>query len=146
VTVAPWVHDASDYSTTNLFQVPNCDDSTTPDAQATIAATNFSTAIGNDNIQCDDGYEDFCNAASNALACLNGALSVAASESPFSLPGDDAGSQAQTYAGDALTAASTYVNSQEAETVVGDGLGFASDLYGAVGTIVSIANAYNSCG
>jgi hypothetical protein len=145
VTVTPWVHNNTTYDTSPLFNVRNCDNSPTPAEELASAAAAHSQMLAAQQIDCQNGFQDACNAINSVFACLTGAIDVAASTTPFSLPGSSPTEQATTFAGGALSGASTYVNSMEVSSPTGFGLSFASGLYSAAGTIRSLASAYGSC-
>jgi hypothetical protein len=135
VTVSPWLPGGSQ---SDVFGDGNCDGSTTPDNVLASAEQNYSDGIAGEQIQCDDGFQDACQAIQTAEACLSAAYGLAESQSPFTLP---------ALGGDVVDAGSNWLESQEESVVssLGAVTEFVGDMLGAVGTILDIASAYNQC-
>jgi hypothetical protein len=147
VTVSPWVYGGDDYTdSTNPFSVQNCDGSYGPDVSLEDSISDFQSGINDEQIQCDDGFEDACAAITTAYECLQGAVDSAYSYyGLFPLPGASDSSDVSTFAGDTLSATSTYINGIESGTIVGDGSEFAGDLFNVVEVMSSLQTAYNDC-
>lgn len=145
VTVAPW---KSGSNTVNggLFTSSNCSGSTpTPDVQLNAAATNYSDRMALKGIDCGNGFQDACDAIQTAQQCLGAATTLAASTSSFPLPNGNAYDQPAQWGGMLADNASAYIQSQEGEVPILSAASFATQLLGAVQTIMNVANAYNTC-
>jgi hypothetical protein len=143
VTVSPWLISAGGSSTEaddNVFGIGNCGGSSspTPDQTLSAAASQYGIDIGNEEIDCGDGFQDACQAIQSAEACLSAAQGLADSQSPFTVPSEE---------GDVVSAGSSFLESVESTTVntIGSVLGFAGDILGVAGTILALAQAYNQC-
>jgi hypothetical protein len=135
VTVSPWL--PSD-NTSGLFGSANCDGSATPGAQLSSAEATYSIDVDNEQIQCNNGFEDACQAIQTAQACLSAAYNLAAKTAPFTMP--DVG-------GDPVGAANQFVESLEVPFVataaaISD---FVDQVGSAAETILDVANAYEQC-
>ena len=109
------------------------------------AITGFQQGISNKEIDCSGGYQAACDAIDSAYACLSGAMNVAQSTTPWPLPDSSTADDVNAFGGLVLNSASTYITSQEVVSPVGTGLDFFNQLVGVAGTLVTMANAYNSC-
>ena len=134
VTVSPWLPVGS----TGVFSDGNCDGSATPDTTLNSAETTYNQGIASEQIQCDDGLQDACQAIQTAEACLSAAYGLAQESSSFELP---------ALSGDYTDAGSNWLQNAESVVVTGISpiLDFASSILGVVTTILDIANAYNEC-
>ncbi|HJP95753.1 MAG TPA: hypothetical protein VJ843_00080, partial [Candidatus Saccharimonadales bacterium] len=145
VTVAPWKNGSTTVNG-GLFASQNCNGSTpTPDAQLSTAATNYGSRISDKEIDCGNGFQDACQAIQTAQQCLGAAVNLAASTSSFPLPNGNAYDQPAQWGGMLADNASTYIQSQEGEIPILSAASFATQLLGAVQTIMNVASAYNSC-
>jgi hypothetical protein len=145
VTVSPWLYDGTTYTNSNIFDVNNCDNSTTPDAKLNSAASSFSEALNVENASCDLDIEAGCTAADVATTCIDSYIITASLTSPFTFPLDDPAGDATTFAADTNAAANDYVHGEESESVSGEGTDFANELHDTVNTLLNMANAYNTC-
>ncbi len=143
VTVNPWYAASGGGSTegqgADIFGTGNCDASQTPDEQLATAASNFSTTIGDEQIQCDQpGFEDICQLIQQQEACLSSAEQALGGQSPFTIPNE---------VGEVPSAASSYLESSEEEDVsdLSSVLGAVGGIIDVVGVIQSLITAYNGC-
>lgn len=143
VTVSPWVGGSS--SGDGLFTSKNCDNSPTPADQLASSTQHFGQRMSVRGIDCGNGFEDACEAMRRARTCLNGAVSVAGSTSPFPLPGSEPHEQVTTWGQSLADGATTYIQAIESPTPQLSALQFGSKLLGALNTMVSIGGAYASC-
>ena len=129
-----------------LFASSNCNGSTpTPDVQLNTAATHYASRMSSKEIDCSGGFQDACQAMQTAQQCLSAATSLAASTSSFPLPNGNAYDQPAQWGGMLADNASAYIQSQEGEIPILSATSFATQLLGAVQTIMNVANAYNTC-
>lgn len=145
VTVAPWKNGSTTVNG-GLFASSNCNGSTpTPDVQLNTAATNYASRMSSKEIDCSGGFQDACQAMQTAQQCLSAATTLAASTSSFPLPNGNAYDQPAQWGGMLADNASAYIQSQEGEIPILSAASFATQLLGAVQTIMNVANAYNTC-
>ena len=136
VTVSPWLPAGDNDG--NMFSDGNCGGGTTPDTTLGNAESAYNEGVGSDQIQCNDGFQDACQAIQTAENCLSAAYTLAQGQSPFTLP---------AVGGDVVNAASSWLETSESQVVsdIGAVTGFADDILGAVGTILDLARAFNQC-
>jgi hypothetical protein len=95
--------------TPSVFSLKNCDGTPTPDEQLASASASHDKRVSDDQIQCGDGYEDFCEAAKRETACWGSATTLALSQYsvPFSATNTatDVAQGATRYASNSLAAA-----------------------------------------
>lgn len=145
VTVAPWKNGASVVDG-SVYTSRNCNGSAaTPDEQLNVSAQNYSDRIAAKGIDCGNGFQDACQAMQTAYQCLSSAVDLAASTTPFPLPGADPTDAITTWADDAGAASQVYIKAMEGETPTVQALEFGNGLISALNTIVSLSNAYNTC-
>lgn len=145
VTVAPWKNGAS-VADGSVYTSRNCNGSAaTPDEQLNVSAQNYSDRIAAKGIDCGNGFQDACQAMQTAYQCLSSAVDLAASTTPFPLPGADPTDAITTWADDAGAASQVYIKAMEGETPTVQALEFGNGLISALNTIVSLSNAYNTC-
>ncbi len=142
VTVAPW---SPPGGTTSTFAVPNCDGAATPDQQLSQAAQGYSARIAQDQIQCDNGFQDFCQALQTAQNCLSAAQQLAVSQAPFPLTPQD---QASAFGSQVVDKGSQYLQNSDSLIVsdIGHVTGFLGQVLGFVGLVASLSSAYGQCG
>ncbi len=127
-----------------VFGVENCDGSVTPEDQLAQAASNFDTAIVNEQIDCSNGFQDACDAIETAQACLGAAHDLAVENFPVPV---DAKSTATAAGQEFVTQGSAYLRSSSSQVVsdIGHVTGFAGKLLGVASTILGLAQAFNQC-
>jgi hypothetical protein len=145
VTVTPWTYGGVTQSGSTLF-VPNCDNSPTPQGRLDSSITGFQGRVNQNQIDCDNGFQDACHAIDQAYACLTGALNLAASQSPWPLPPAGTAEQVNAFGNQVLDGASTYITSQEEVSVAGFGFALANELTKVFNTFTAMSSAYSSCG
>ena len=144
VTTSPWIYNGANHDG-GLFS-PNCDGSPTPDTQLSSSVSGFQSRVNQHQIDCDNGFQDACQAVDQAYACLTGALNVAGSTSPFPLPGASTADQVNAFGGQVVSSAMDFITSQEELTVGGFTFALAGQLTNVLNTFTAMTNAYNSCG
>jgi len=144
VTIAPWTYNGGTVNG-GLFGSGNCDNSPTPDQNLNSATQNYSSRMATRGIDCSNGFQDACNAMETAQTCLSAAVNLAGSTSPFPLPNSDPYDAPAAWGGTLANSATTYIQAIESPTPQLSALQFGNSLLGALNTIVSIANAYNTC-
>jgi hypothetical protein len=143
VLVSPWTGESG--TSLTAFGSDNCDGSTpTPDGKLDTASQQFSEDLDGVQVQCNDGYQDFCAEAQTALTCLSAAEGVAEDNSPIPLTNEQT---AEAFAGEANDKLSDYLANSASKVVsdIGKVTGFAGQILGVVNIISSLASAYNQC-
>jgi hypothetical protein len=144
VTVSPYLT-ATGSALAADASVPACGGGSSSSPSATLIAAEASANqfVGNEQIQCNNGFQDACQAIQQYEHCFAAAVNLAAQSSPFPPPSK---TSAPTYASELLGAAGTWLQSFEGTAAkIGEALGDATEIYDAFQTILDIANAYNSC-
>jgi hypothetical protein len=143
VTVSPWLTSSGGSFTTNdsdAIGIGDCggSPSQSPDQVLSAAESSYGIAIGNEQIDCGNGFQDACQVIEQSQACLSAAWGLAGGSSPFTLP---------AVGGDIVSAGSSWLESSESAVVsdIGSVLGFSGDVVGLVVTTLGIASAYNQC-
>jgi hypothetical protein len=143
VTVSPWLTSSGGSFTTNdsdSIGIGDCggSPSQSPDQVLSAAESSYGIAIGNEQIDCGNGFQDACQVIEQSQACLSAAWGLAGGSSPFTLP---------AVGGDIVSAGSSWLESSESAVVsdIGSVLGFSGDVVGLVVTTLGIASAYNQC-
>jgi hypothetical protein len=143
VTVSPWLPNNVKSTT---FDVKNCDSLSTPDVQLSDAVSNYEERIDGIEIECGEGYQDFCQELQQTESCLAGADAAAWAASPVPAPSADPVTAGTTYTTDALDIVDAFLQGAEQTVVtvldVGD---FGADIVGAASALIALAHAYNSC-
>jgi hypothetical protein len=143
VSVDPWIAESTEVH--GLFDVKNCDGSTTPDARLASAENGFDSRIAEDQVQCADGFQDFCTALRTAESCLGAAMGLAQANFPVPV---DKQSTATAFGNQIVDSGSSYL--QRSATVVVRDIGHVTAAVGGilnvVGVIASLADAYGQCG
>lgn len=145
VSVGPWEYGSTDYSADNLYNVKNCDGSSTPDSALTSATSSFSSRVAAKQIDCSGGYQAACDAINNAMACLTGAIDVASSAYPVPIPTVSSTGDVSSFAATMKGYGAGYVEDKATQTLTGipsrNGIG-ASTVVSVFGALIG---AYNSC-
>jgi hypothetical protein len=149
-TVAPWVYDGTDYNNTNLFQVPNCDGSSTPDSDLADAANSFGSSLAAYYTSCNGGLQSACTAYNDEISCLEDAINLASSATgnPITLPNDDSHQwavDASTTASDIVSGAASAAQAVESNSVTDFEVPFFNNLINIVTFVNDATNAYNQC-
>lgn len=139
------IYDGSNYNNNSLYSVVNCDGSITPSDQFSNAITQFQNAISEQQIDCSDGFEDACNAITSAYTCLNSAVQLADSNSPWPLPPATDAQDVNAFGGQILQGASNYIGGLEQASVGEDSTALGIDVLGVTGTMLTMVQSYNSC-
>lgn len=146
VYVSPWKYGANTYNGDGGTLFPeNCNGSPTPGQQVTNSINNFQQRIAAKQIDCSGGFQDACDAISTAMTCLGGAVNVAQSTSPWPLPPASTAQEVNAFGGLIRDSAATYLTSQASPSALGSGLSFFNQVIGVAGTMLTMADAYNSC-
>ena len=143
VTVSPWVGGSA--SSNGLFTSKNCDNSPTPADQLSSSTQHFGQRMSVRGIDCGNGFEDACEAMRTAEQCLGAATALAASTSSFPLPDGNAYEQPAQWGNMLASNASAYIQSVEGPNPILSAAGFASQLLGALSTMMDVADAYGTC-
>ncbi|HKR82224.1 MAG TPA: hypothetical protein VJR27_04485 [Candidatus Saccharimonadales bacterium] len=145
VETLPWVHDATTYNGANAF-IPNCDNSLTPDQNLDASVTHFGQRVSARQIDCNNGFQDACDAIHNAFACLGSAVNLAGSTSPIPLPQIHEDGSIDSWKSTVEGEATDYMRNSAVEIVLPSQLG---QMFGKVMSLVgmfnSLSSAYNSC-
>lgn len=148
VTISPWVHDSTTYTeegNPDLYDVGDCDGSDVPSVQLSNAISTFQNGVSSREIDCSNGFQDACQAIEAAYACISGAVSVAQSTSPWPLPPASTAEEVDAFGGVIRSSAENYIGGLEETSVPGFSFSVINETVGVTGTILTIANAYNSC-
>jgi len=143
VTVSPWTSGGS--SANDMFSIKNCDNSPTPSEQLSASIQTYQQAVNNSKIQCDNGFQDACQQISRTFACVDAAIGLATTNAPFPLPSSSASESAATYAGDMVSASSTYINGIEEASPAAFSASVMGGVASVLGIFTGLINAYNSC-
>ena len=150
VTVSPWAYSGTDYTNNDVYSVPNCDGSTTPDSALSSAASSFSTSLANYYTSCQGGLEPACTAYNDEISCLEDAINLAATATgdPVVLP-DDSSHQwaidAGTTQSDIVSGAATAISANESNPVTDFEVPFFTELYNVTTFVIDAGNAYSQC-
>jgi len=144
VTVSPWVYGSVEHDA-SMYSVLNCNGSTAPGSSMPANAAYFDQRIGENQIYCDGGYAFACTAITTAMNCLNAAIGLASSTSPFPLPGSSISTTGAAFSAGTVSAADTYVKGLEYETPATITLGALSGAANVIGIVSSLSSAYSSC-
>lgn len=152
VTAIPWVHGGSDYGsdTNKLYDIKNCDNSSTPDQQLGTAIASFESGIASAQAACDGLGEDVCDAVNTAYRCLDGASSVVG-DTALSSFGIEFPDNTTLETGTGVTAfvvdnSSAYLFTNE-ETAISSAelTSLGVEVFDLGSMFYNLANAYNSC-
>jgi hypothetical protein len=144
VTVSPWIT-SSGTSSTTLYQVLNCDNTSTPKTVLNNSVNGFHANVASRQIDCDNGFQDACNAISSAFACLGGAVQVIGNNTPVPVSFTNPTQVLDTVQGDAIAAADALIAGTESASVASFTLAIAHQLSDVLGLFTSLNEAYNNC-
>jgi len=143
VTVSPWINGPA--TSSDIFAIKNCNGSPNPEEQLNDTIQRYQQLADSRQIQCDEGFEDVCQQISRTFACVDAAVGLAMSNSPFPTPGSSPSETAGTFIGDYTSASSTYVNGIEEAAPAAFSLNVANQLTSVLGIFSALNNAYNNC-
>lgn len=144
VTVSPWVV-GSGTSNAETFDVPNCDNTATPNTLLSGSVTGFNNAVSDEQIDCSNGYQPACDAIEDAFACLGGAIQVAASTTPIPVSFTNPTQTSDTVHADAVAATDSFLQGLEIANPSSFSLGIASGISSVVNLFGALSNAYSNC-
>jgi hypothetical protein len=141
VTTSPYRTSASSEATSNAKSAfaANCDSSPTPEERVASAQASASAHISSEEIRCGEGFKEACEVIELYKKCLGSATQLAAEQSPFTFSNG-----AQSVGSDGAS----WLEKSESVVVssIGHVASFGFQILGVANTILSIANAYNTCG
>ncbi|MGH9857657.1 MAG: hypothetical protein ACRD4B_07425, partial [Acidobacteriota bacterium] len=144
VAVSPWVFNSTNYDE-STFAVKNCDSSPTPAAELSTAVSYFQERISLKQIDCNNGFQDACQAIQTAMTCIGAARNLAEGQLPWPMPPATTAEEVGAMGELMLEAGSGYLTVNAPSAVSGLNVGFILDVYDTVHTILDIRDAYNSC-
>jgi Bacterial Ig-like domain len=140
VTTSPYRTSASSEATSNTKSAfaANCDSSPTPEERLASAQASASAHISSEDIRCGEGFKEACEVIEMYKKCLGAAAQLAAEQSPFTFSDG-----AQSVGSDGAS----WLEKSESVVVssIGHVASFGFQIVGVANTILSIANAYNTC-
>ena len=140
VTTSPYRTSASSEATSNAKSAfaANCDSSPTPEERLASAQASASAHISSEEIRCGEGFKEACEVIEMYKKCLGAAIQLAAEQSPFTFSNG-----AQSVGSDGAS----WLEKSESVVVssIGHVASFGFQIIGVANTILSIANAYNTC-
>lgn len=142
VAIAPWKYNGTVQQSN--FMSPNCGASNNPSAELNYWISYYQQRVGLKEIDCNNGYQDACDAMQDAYACLSSAVNLAASASPFPVPEIHTNGDIDTYGETAKNAAQAYIAQEATEVVTGNST-VTGALFNIFNTFDALSHAYNNC-
>lgn len=144
VTVSPYLTTAGSKTEADT-SAQTCGGGASSSPSATLAAAQSSANlwVDNEQIQCNDGFQDACQAIKQYEKCFSAAVKLAGQSAPFPPPGK---TSSPTYDLRLLHSFASWIgNFEEPTTAIEEVLSDALSILDGIQTILDVSTAYNTC-
>jgi len=144
VTANPYLYNNSTLPGPELLQSQNCDNSNNPAYYLNENINYFKQRVNTKQIDCDNGFQDACQAIQTAYVCLTSAVNLATSVYPIPIP-PVGPSDINNFAADLAGNTSSYMAGIEDNDPDFRNVEFYAKFVNVLHMIIELSDAYNSC-